>query len=401
MSLYNSAVGHFSFFRNKEIDALYLTHSLISFAGGLAGVFVPIYLWQLGEPMWRILFFFFVQALSFVVLVLILIPVIKRLNDKLLMLYAIPFLVLYYYGFNFYSFSPALFYILPILHSFAAIFFNTGYHIDFAGSADADSLGREIGALHLITSLVSLSAPLLGGFIIAFLGFFSVFGLSAGLLVLAVLPLFFFPRRTVSPDVSNKSVFNYLLDKRLIPFTVSGAGYAMETIVGAVVWPLFMFMVLGSIKELGGVISAGFLVGSIITFITGFVSDAGRRRKVITYSSFASSLVWFLRAFFQIPSAVISSQIIGHAVGSSLMVGWTSHYYKIARVLPSGISFILSRELLYNLARLPFIAIIMFLSVYLSLQSFFMAAFIVGSILALSFILANKVHTSTLGNPAS
>ena len=396
MKIFHPGFEHFEFFRNKEVDALHFTLGFVEFATGLAGVFVPIYFWELGEPLWRILFFYLLISLYFILVAPLLMPVIRSLDDKLLMLASIPFISIYFFGLNFLPQNPALFYVLPFFNAVSALFFNTGYHVDFSGAADGNALGREIGSRYLVTSLVRLSAPFLGGFIIASSGFFRAFSLSTGLLLFSLLPLFFFKRRPITPDVSIKSAWFYLKHKELMPFTISGAGYAMETMVGAIVWPIFMFIVLGSIKELGGISSAGLLGGAVITFIIGFVADAGRRRRVITWSGLIIVAVWFLKIFSRTPFAVALNQITNHTAGSSLMVGWTSQYYKIAQALPSAGPFILSRELLYHLTRVPFLALLIFLSINISLQTFFFTSFILAGLVSVFYLAANFTHTTSV-----
>jgi len=389
-------LSHFAFFRNKEVDALYITLALTQFVGGLAGIFVPIYLWNLGEPLWKVLYFFLLKSVFFIFLTFFSIPFIKKLSDKLLMLLSIPFLALYYFGLNFFTEIPAFFYLLPVLHSASFFLFNVGYHVNFVGAADGDSLGRQIGARSLVSSLVTLSAPFLGGVVIALAGFNSVFLLGTILLFVAVLPLFYFPQRSLSPDISVKSVWGSLNHKYLMPFTFSGAGYAAERMISTLVWPIFMFIAIGSVEKFGGVVSIGLLAGALVTFFIGFLSDAGRRRKIIWWSTVLYALVWFSRIFYKTPFAVASSQVAGNTVFNSLLVGWESQYYKIAKALPSPTSFILSRELLYHLVRVPFLAFMMLLAVYLPLDSFFAVNFIMAGILSLPFILANRVHTSQL-----
>lgn len=398
MKVLLQSLSHFAFFRNKEINALYVTLALIQFASGLAGIFVPIYFWKLGMPFWKILFFFLLESAFFILITLSLVSLIKKLIDKLLMLLSVPFLALFYLGLNFFTEAPFLFYLIPFLRSVSGFLFNVGYHVSFAGAADGDSLGREIGAMYLVSSLVTLSAPFLGGLIIAASGFKGVFTLSTLLLFLAVLPLFYFPKRILSPDISQKTIREYLLSKPILPFTVSGAGYAMETMVGLIVWPIFMFIALGSIQEFGGVMSMGLLAGAAITFLMGFLSDAGRRRKVISWSSVLGAIIWLSRLFYAAPLAVAASQIVGNTVSSSRLVGWSSQFYKIARAMPSSGSFILSRELLYHISRVPFLALLMLLSRYLSLNSFFLTTFVFAAVLTLFFIPANRVHTGSLGN---
>lgn len=392
------SLNHFAFFRNKEVNALYVTLALVQFVGGLAGLFVPIYLWNLGEPLWRVLYFFFLKSVFFILIAGFSIPFIKKLSDKLLMLWSLPFLALYYLGLNFFVEIPALFYVLPVLHSISFFLFNVGYHVNFVGAADGDSLGREVGTRNLVSSLVTLSAPFLGGVIISFFGFKGAFILGTVLLFIAVLPLFYFPQRGLSQELSLKSVWGCLTNKYIMPFTLSGAGYASETMIKGLIWPIYMFIIIGSVKEFGGAVSVGLFAGAFITFFMGFLSDAGRRRKIISLSAVFYALIWFSRLFYKAPFAVALSQITGNVASSSLLVGWESQYYKITNALPSPTSFILSRELLYHLVRVPFLAFLMLLSRYLSLNSFFMTAFVFAAILTLFFIPANRVHTSALGN---
>src|SRR3989338_1257115 len=101
MKIFYTDFGHFEFFRNKEVDALHFTLGIIEFAAGLAGFFVPFYLCDVGEPLWRILFFYLLLSLFFVLGALVFMPVIRRLDDKLLMLASIPFISIYFFGLKF------------------------------------------------------------------------------------------------------------------------------------------------------------------------------------------------------------------------------------------------------------------------------------------------------------
>lgn len=378
------------------MDALYVALALMHFAIGLVGVFVPVFLWSQGEPLWRIFLFIMLDSVYIVALVLLLPSFLRKVSDKSLMLISIPFASLYYLGIDFIQLYPFLFYFLPLAHSVHAVLFNTGYHIDFSGASDGDHLGRELGATHLISSLSNMAAPFLGGLLIAAIGFQFSFALGAILLFLAIAPLFYFPARRASPDLSSKTIIRYLLYRPLIPFTVSGAGYAMETMVGRIMWPLFIFLILGSVESLGAVMSLGLLAGALVTFYMGFLSDVGRRRKIILWSSSILSVIWAARAFLFRPLLIAASEPLGYAAGSSTAVAWGSQYYKIARNVPDGASFILSRELLYNIVRIPFLITLAAASYFVEPVLFLRASFIIAAAVTLLFIFANKTHTSTV-----
>ncbi|MCH7882995.1 hypothetical protein IIA95_01100 [Patescibacteria group bacterium] len=383
---------HFHFFGNREMNSLYMTIGLLYFAEGLMGIFIPIYFWKLGFPLWKILFFYFLISFSFVLILFAALPAIRKLSDKMMMFLSIPFLVAYFFGLTYLADIPFLFYILPIMAAAGSLLFNVGYHIDFSGTADDGYIGREVGMRYMVGSLAQFAAPLAGGFLIAFLGFGNNFFIGSAILLLAVLPLFFFPKRNFSRRLNYRSVLRFLKDKALMPFTISGFGYATETTVGQVIWPLFIFLSVGSIENYGAVISGGLLVGAVVTYLVGFLSDHGRRRKTLAWSASALAAIWALRPFFLNPFIVSASQAGGAGVKGALMVSWSSQYYKIARAIPNHETFILSREMLYHLARMLFLPFLMLASYLFSSSQFFTFSFIIAALLSLLFLFANRFH---------
>lgn len=387
---------HFHFFGNREITSLYFTIALLSFAEGLIGVFIPIYFWQLGYPLWRILFFYFLISLAFVIWSFLLLPLMRKMSDKTMMFLGIPFLVLYFLGLGYIETFPVLFYILPAIVTINHLFFNVGYHLDFAGSADRDHIGTEVGTRFMVASLVQLASPFLGGVLITFFGFQSTFFIATFFLLAAIVPLFFFPKRTVSPHFNAKSIVKFLGDKSLRAFNLSGVGYAAERMTGNIIWPLFIFLAIGSLEKLGGVISLGLLGGAMITFLSGYMSDAGRRRKILRWTTLLFSFIWATRPFLASAVPIVSSHIVGHLAYSGLMVSWSSQYYKIARTTHIPGVFIVSREILYRATRVLFLPVLMLLAYLLPLGQFFSVSFLLAAFFTLFFLFANRFHREKL-----
>lgn len=233
---------HFHIFPRQEIGALSITLALQYFGGGLVSVFVPILFWKSGFTISSILFFYLLNSVYFILLTFLFLPLIEKLSDKMMMFLSIPPLVFYFLGLKFVAAMPVLFYILPLLLAVNAILFNIGYNIAFSKSSEDGHLGREIGTRDAITSFVQFSAPLIGGLLITSIGFQNTFFIVAAILILSVFPLFAFPRRTLESDGKRIEMLKYLGHASLLPFNFAGIGYAMEVIVGAVLWPLFVYL---------------------------------------------------------------------------------------------------------------------------------------------------------------
>jgi len=378
------------------MNSLYLALAMLHFAEGLIAVFVPIYFWGLGFPLWKILFFYFLRSFYFVIFTPALLPLLKKISDKMMMFLSIPFLIIYYYGLGLVGSFGFVFYLLPALNALDMFFFNIGYHLSFAVSADDGYVGREVGTRYMFATLTKFSAPFMGGILITFFGFENTFLVGAAILFLAVIPLLFFPHRNVSPHLDIRAIFKYLKNKTLMPFNISGIGFAAEKMVDIIVWPIFIFLAVGSIANFGGVISASLLASAIITYLVGYLSDVGKRRRTLAVSAYLYSLVWFMRPFFQGAFFIVGSHVLGQSIRSSLLVSWGSQYYKIARSIDRLSLFILSREFLYNLSRAIFIPFLMLLSYILPTAVFFKVSFVIAGITALLFLFANKVHTRDL-----
>lgn len=391
---------HFHFFGGREVTSLHFTLALLYFAEGLISVFVPVYFWKLGIPLWKILFFYFLHSLYFLILLFLLLPALRRLSDKMMMFLSLPFLVLYYFGLSVLSDFPDIFYALPVGLAANMLFFNTGYHIDFLGVSDKERFGQEMGLRHMLASLAQFSSPFLGGALIASFGFAWAFYAGSAFLLLAVLPLFFFPKRTLSPNLAAGAVLGFLKNKTLVPFTLSGVGMATERMIGLIFWPLFLYFAFsGSVEDLGVVISLGVLAGSVVAYLIGFMSDHGKRRRMLFWSAIIFAAIWAHRSFLESAYLVAASSIAGYAAYSALTVAWSSQYYKIAGAVSDASAFILSREALYHFARVPFMAALVIGALYIPQDKLFIISFFAAAAAALLFLFANRMpHANQLAD---
>lgn len=393
--------NHLPIVKNTEMRALYLTLGILSFAEGLIGVFVPIYFWNLGLPIWKILLFYLLHSTLFLVFVFSLLPVIKKLSDKMMMFLSIPFLVLYFLGLGTMKSIPVLFFALPIASAMHALLFNVGYNIDFSSAADKAKLGKEVGTRYVFGSILALGAPFFGGVLISAAGFQTTFVIGSAILLVSVLPLFFFPNRNLSPNLTIRSIAPFFKERELRPFTVSGIGYAAEVVVRGAIWPLFIFIAIGDFEEFGSIISLGLVVTAIVTYLVGFLADYGKRRNIITWTSIGNALVWLIRPFIALPALIVGVHIGGNVVNSGLLVAWSSQYYKITKTVSDATAFIISREILYNATRVVVIPFLMFIAYLTPTGTFFTLSFVTAAFASMLFIAANKTHSHLVTGPVT
>lgn len=391
MSLFHHT-RHFHLFalQNREIDALYIAVALISFATGLISIFVPIYFWQLGIPIWQIIFFYFLQALYYVALTFLLLPIIRRLSDKIMMFLGIPFLVLYYIGLSFVSGAALFFYILPIALALYSLFFNVGYQFDFSVSADDGHIGEEIGLSRAIIGIVKFATPFLGGLLIHFLGFSGIFIIVSGILLLAIVPFFFIKQRKFSPDIRASSIVAAFKDKAFRFFHIATVGYVMDTFGASLVWPLFLFLAVGSIETLGGLISLGLLAGVAATFISGRLADKNKGRAIMSLTTIGEAIVWFVRTIAQRLPLLIGSHIFSYLFRDALLTIWTRTYYTLLRTKEKPGIYVLGQEAYYNVVRVAVFPVLILIAFLLPLSQFFITSFVIAGVASFLYVFSTK-----------
>src|SRR3989344_3524647 len=126
----------FSFFKNREMNEMYLSISLRAFAVSMIGVFIPIYFYQRGYSFEAIFAFYALQSLFHLLASIPVAKVSSKFGIKHSMLFSIPILIL----FVFLLYSSNTFGIpIPVLSFFAGLstaMFWVPYHIDFAKFSD-------------------------------------------------------------------------------------------------------------------------------------------------------------------------------------------------------------------------------------------------------------------------
>ncbi|SRR3989344_1117127 len=282
------------FFPEKELTQVYLSTAIRSFAISLLGIFIPLYLYLE-------LNFSFEQTISFFIFYSVIFAVATPLAAKFSATYGVKHSVLV--SVPFYLAFVALLYLLPYfniplllisaLMGMSQAFYWLGMHLVFHHVSDHDHRGEEVGARTSMTVISGMIGPFLGGLLITFFGFKALFLLTAILLFLSALVLFKSKEGRVRYHFSFKSVLNRDHWKDSLFFVSRGTA----VIANGVIWPLFVFVILGSYTSLGltGSLFAG--LSAILLWVIGKYSDHSDKRKIIRLTTIFDSAVWVLRAF--------------------------------------------------------------------------------------------------------
>lgn len=350
----------FHFLRNRELGELYASIAIRAFAFALAGVFIPVYLYQLGYSFTTIFLFYGILGLITAVSSLVSVKVFSRFGLKHCMLISMPFLIVFFaLLYTLESFKWPLL-LLSLIYGISAAFFWVPYHIDFTKSSNKKQRGMQVGFSKIIASVFAAMGPIVGGLILAFFGFPILFIIVIIFLIGSIIPLFLTKEIHQRFHFSLKEFFQGQKLKEILGFISHGA----EMRLGWVVWPLFIFLFILGEKyiSLGIVSSLALFSGMIFIFIAGKLSDTKGRKNILKIGTITNAIVWIVKSFIVTPLQVIIVDIFYGATQATMHVPFDAISYDKAKKR-NVTGMILQREFYIHLGTfLMFLILIIFVN---------------------------------------
>lgn len=359
-----------------EINELYSSLSVYAFATGLAGIFVPIYLYNLGYSITVIASFYIVSFLFKIIVYKPTIAIVTHFGPKHALLLSYLLTLCYTILLFWLAKNPWLLYPAASLGGLAHGIFWLSRHIDTATVISDKSPTTQYSNLQIFSLTASSSAPLLGGIIATMYGIaYTLLGSAIGLLV-AAYPLF----KTLEPIVPTKAKLALF---RTAPLKHLVANFAMnsQSIIAILMWPLFIFMIVMSYDAVGLISSASLVLIILITWFIGRMGDRGKNNQLLRLGSNSRSAVHLARGFAGSFPAVLGVNILGDITDTLASVPYAVRFYEGARQYGIA-SYLLDMEIVGDVAKIVMWSLLAVTSMWLGLQT----ALIVMFLLAAAFM---------------
>ena len=319
----------FHFLRNRELNELYANIAIRAFAFALAGVFIPVYLYQMGYSFTTIFLFYGILGIVTAIFSLFSAKIFSKIGLKHCMLISMPFLIILFallYTLETYRWPMIL---LSLIYGIHAAFFWVPYHIDFTRFSNKKQRAMQVGFSKIAASVFAAFGPLVGGLILAFFGFHVLFITVIVFLIGSIVPLFLTKEIHQPFHFSLKEFFQGQKLKEVLGFI----GHGAEMRLGWVVWPLFIFLFILGEKyiSLGIVSSLALFSGIIFTFIAGRLSDIKKRESILKIGAVGNAIIWIIKSFIVTPIQVIITDIFYGATQATMHVPFDTMSYDKAR----------------------------------------------------------------------
>lgn len=367
---------HYLFLRNKEMNEVYLSVFLMNIAESMISIFVPVFLFYLHYGIAQIIFFFFLGNVGSVVFALPAAKIVAKVGAKHSMLISTVFIVLYYLGLRVLPEQAWLFYLLPFGISFRALFYNFGFDLNFIDHMENKMVGGRLSVLASLAIVAGILSPLIAGLIIGIAGYSMIFIIGAVLLVLSAFPLLVTKDITRKIDFTGKDIWKAAKSHSNSGMVLSYTGYAIESSIGRIVWPVFLIIILGTTEKIGYVATFAAFITVLALVATGKLTDKVDRGKLLNWGTVLYFLSWIGILFV---NNSFTAFIINSYKGISerfLQVPWNSLFYKIIDH-NTYFRLVVLRDMIFNASRvviLPFIMLIFSRNYYPFLITFILAA---------------------------
>lgn len=335
---------HYTKILKKDINGIYIVHSIRGFVFSLLGIFIPIYLLSLEFSLTLVLSFYIVRRISLVLTSFFAGSIGNRLGLKHTMLISLPLALVYLVALSLLKFFPSLWILfsLAILGGIQASLYWMPLHSLFSRYTKTGQRSFQVGKLLSLQHFATMAAPLLGGIIAVLFGFEMLFFVAFLVLLFPIGILLNSPE--IKPHVNFKFKDGLHLFKKYRKYYFRVSSDLVGQTSEGVLWPIFIYSVLANELAIGFV---GTLMGLGAIVFTLFIAKRTNRRNrlsMIKLSAFLLALVWFSKYFAQTSIVIYVLSILAGFFTVLFAVPHMTETYELAKKDKNPDEFIIFRE---------------------------------------------------------
>lgn len=190
---------------------------------------------------------------------------------------------------------PVLIIAAAIFEGIQSNFFWNSFFTLLTKNINEKSMGKELGLINFIFQTLTVLTPAVSGYLAYKFGMEVLFLLGIVLSLLSGILVAAINIKLPKDEVSWKEFSEWLKNPSFLRATGSFVGrYINDTVL--FLWPLYIFLVLGSIDRVGFLYTFSLFLALVVAFfIGGYIDKVSHDKKPFFFSGGALSLVWLAR----------------------------------------------------------------------------------------------------------
>lgn len=367
---------HHQFFQNKALNELYISIFIMNLADSLISIFVPIYLYSFHYSIAQIILFFLIANIGSVVLAVPAAKIVGKVGPVMAMLISTPWLIIYYCGLQFLPQFPWLFFVLPFASSIRSLLYNFGFDLNYFRHINRKQVGSELSIMAILGIFASVLSPIAAGLIIALYSYQTLFIIGSILLIVSCVPLFFSKKIHERVTMSVADVTHIVRKPSNRGMIMSFFGYAIESSIGRIIWPVFLIIILGTTEKVGGIITFSALITVIVITLSGKVTDRYSAQRLLRFGTMLYFFGWLGSIFATTATKVFFVDSYRKVTERFILLPWSAAFYRRTAFNEAFHSSVV-RDIIFNFSRVLVLPFLMALSLFS--DHFFVISFVIAS----------------------
>lgn len=364
----------------EEYNQLFYMRSLRALASSLVSVFIPIYLLQINDNSIEkalpiiALYYMGVYSLRF-----LLSPVggflTSRIGAKHVLTISAGLSALAMFCLAYLDQYSSLLLLIVLLSGVNMALFFTALHTDMSLSTKRRK-GKQVSSIEIVRKLVMAIGPLVGGVIAGTVGIYYSFIAAAVIILVSTFDFTFDkePTRTKHP-LSLKDFRNVKPKIHLL----ANVGMGMNLVSAVLLWPLFVYLLVGSYEGVGVVVSISLALSIFIMRFLGVHDSSRSTHKQIRLGASFTALTHAIRPVTTTLGAITGVNLANDVAYSTLVVPYMSSYYKNADQT-NRIAYVSLMEMAFGLGATLTFGLVLLLTLMVSAQVAIVSGFVIGAL---------------------
>lgn len=278
--------------RRRNLAWLSFSISFREIAGHLSTFYLPLFLYQIAQDldffhlslnsvqkgMIMICAFYLIERLVVGVVILLQAKLALRVGHNWTMVLGMLLYSLFLLSLTYVQANPSAVFLSSFLAGLHVTFFWPSYYTLVSHLSFKKNMGKNLGGISFLRNLVSMISPAIGGLVIITLGYNYLFYTGICLALISLIGLFQLDLSDEKDEVNLQEYFEWMREKTFIKLNISYCGrffYEMSMLL----WPLYVYLILGNVEKVGYVYSVSLLVAMIMNLAVGVTLDKKHKSK--------------------------------------------------------------------------------------------------------------------------
>lgn len=326
----------------KGIRLIYSNQFIRGIAFSLVGIFIPIYLLNLGYSLDSVLVYFLLFHLLTFAFTPITLLLSRKLGYKFFIILSVPLVIIFLFLLQSSENIGFAIYWAGIFGGMAEAFYFIPLHAFFVRLSESQKRGTQFSNYAAIGMLAGLFGPLIGGFIAVIFGFKSLFYIVMGFILISILPLIGLVNVKPNTKLTLKGIGR--LTKKHKRFFIMSIVDDIRGNIEGIIWPIFIYTSLKSIISIGWV---GTLVsfGTIVfTLFLGRFYDRGNKYLFLRMGGLLFAFLWAGRIYLDEPLFLFGASLLAGVFALMIEIPFSAIFYDKAAEHRDFDEFIVFRE---------------------------------------------------------